>query len=544
MSALPQPATLANLIQQAAKRYGDTEAIIAADGRMSYAQIDRDSNIVARALAAAGITKGDHVGICAGNTGQWATLFYGIAKAGAVCVPINTRLKPAEIRYQLDQAKVKLLFLADRLLSIDFIGLFEDVARGMTGGYPQPDLPNLLEVILLGEGRHPHCRAIAEFLACGADENSMPVPPGEDDIALIQYTSGTTSLPKGAMLTHQAMVRNAAAVAGRMGLARDDRYLSARPFFHVAGTTLSIAASAAVGATLVTMLRFTAEDAVALMETEACTHFSGNDTMFLMLLERDGARQKSHLRGGWAAASPPVIERAVSELGARDLVVAYGLSEASPNVAMSDRNDAITDRIAGWMHPHAGLEVRIGDPRTGRNLPAGQRGEIQVRGWTVMRGYFDKPEETATALGEDGFLRTGDVGVMAEDGRIRFLGRLKEIIRVGGENVSPGEIEDVLLTHPAIAQAQVVGMPDPRLIEVPVAYVVPKRGVALQADQLLAWARTQMAGYKVPRHIAIIDSFEPLGLTASGKVQKARLKDDAAERFGPTDNWRAGSRQA
>tara|TARA_R100000365_G_scaffold233_1_gene765 strand:- start:10452 stop:12047 length:1596 start_codon:yes stop_codon:yes gene_type:complete len=530
MNALPQPATLAKLIDHAARHFGDAEAIVAVDGRKSYAQIDHDSDAVARALTAAGVAKGDHVGICAGNTVQWVTLFYGIAKAGAVCVPINTRLKPAEIRYQLGQAKVKLLFLARRLLSIDFLRLFEDVAAGMASGYPQPDLPDLREVVLLGVDTHPRCRSIGEFLSLGA-ERPMPTPPREDDIALIQYTSGTTSLPKGAMLTHQAMVRNAAAVAERMGLLAGDRYLSARPFFHVAGTTLSIAASATVGATLVTMLRFTAEDAVELMETEACTHFSGNDTMFLMLLERDDARQKSRLRGGWAAASPPVIERAISELGASDLVVAYGLSEASPNVAVSDRSDAPTDRIAGWMRPHGGLEVRIADSETGLSLPAGQRGEIQVRGWSVMKGYFEKPEETAAALGEDGYLRTGDLGVMAEDGRIRFLGRLKEIIRVGGENVSPGEIEDILLTHPAVAQAQVVGMPDRRLIEIPVAYVVPKGGIALKPEDLLAWAKERLAGFKIPRHIAIVDSFEPLGLTASGKVQKAQLRQDAIQRF-------------
>ncbi|WP_116654931.1 AMP-binding protein [Pelagibacterium sediminicola] len=530
MNALPVPATLAELIRDAARRFGDAEAIVGVDGRLNYARIDRESDRIASALGAAGIKKGDHVGICAGNTGQWVTLFYGIAKAGAVCVPINTRLKPAEIRYQLAQARVRLLFLADRLLSIDFLTVFQDVAHGMTSGYPQSDLPHLQDVVLLGERNHPHCRGLADFLGQGTGA-PVPASPGPGDVALIQYTSGTTSQPKGAMLTHGSMVRNAAAVASRMGLEVGHRYLSARPFFHVAGTTLSIAASAVVGATLVTMLRFTAEDAVILMDTERCTHFSGNDTMFLMLLEREDAHSKSRLIGGWAAASPAVIERAVSELGARNMVVAYGLSEASPNVAISDCQDPLPDRIAGWMRPHEGLEVCIADPENGLPLPAGQSGEIRVRGWTVMQGYFDKPRETAATLGEDGFLRTGDMGVMAEDGRIRFLGRLKEIIRVGGENVSPGEIEDVLLNHPDIAQAQVVGMPDPRLIEIPVAYVIPRNGVALDPGQILAWAKTQLAGFKLPRHIAVIDSFEPLGLTASGKVQKARLRLDAAQRF-------------
>lgn len=534
MSALPVPSTLANLITEAARRFGDDEAVVAADGRMSYAQIDRESGAVARALGAAGIAPGDHVGICAGNTCQWVVLFYGIAKAGAVCVPINTRLKASEIRYQLAQARVKLLFLADRLLSIDFLALFDEVASGLQLGFPQDDLPHLGDLVLLGEAKQAHCRAFSDFMAAGADA-ALPEAPGEDDLSLIQYTSGTTSLPKGAMLTHQAMVRDAAAVAARMGMGRGDRYLSARPFFHVAGTTLSIAASACVGACLVTMTRFVAENAVALMETEACTHFSGNDTMFLMLLDREDAREKSKLRGGWAAASPAVVERAVNELGARDLVVAYGLSEASPNVTVSDYRDPPAERIEGWMRTHEGLEVRIANPDTGEALSHGERGEIQVRGWSVMKGYFDKPTETAAALGEDGFLRTGDMGVMREDGRIRFLGRIKEIIRVGGENVSPGEIEDMLLIHPAIAQAQVVGVPDPRLIEVPAAYVLLKGGMPLTAEDLAAWARTKLAGYKVPRYFAIVKSFEPLGLTASGKVQKKRLIEDAMARFGLGD---------
>lgn len=531
MSALPVTATLANLIGEAARRYGDDEAIVAADGRMSYAQIDRESDRVARALGAANIGSGDHVGICAGNTCQWVVLFYGIAKAGAVCVPINTRLKASEIQYQLAQARVKLLFLADRLLSVNFLALFDEVTSGLRHGFPQDDLPYLKQIVLLGETAHPHCRSYSAFMEAGVDAQ-LPKAPDEDDLSLIQYTSGTTSLPKGAMLTHQAMVRDAAAVAARMGMGRGDRYLSARPFFHVAGTTLSIAASACVGACLVTMTRFVAEDAVALMDAEACTHFSGNDTMFLMLLERDDARQRSRLRGGWAAASPAVVGRAVTELGARDLVVAYGLSEASPNVAVSDYRDTLADRIEGWMRPHEGLETRIANCDTGETLPYGQRGEIQVRGWSVMKGYFDKPTETAAALGDDGFLRTGDTGVMREDGRIRFLGRIKEIIRVGGENVSPGEVEDILLTHPAIAQAQVVGVPDPRLIEVPAAYVLLKGDESLSADDLAAWVRTKLAGYKTPRHFAIIESFEPLGMTASGKVQKSRLKEDAAVRFG------------
>lgn len=530
MTAFAEPLTLAGIVADAARRFGEAEALVAPDGRASFAALDRESSRIARALAAAGIGPGDQIGICAGNSVRWVTLFYGIAKAGAVSVPINTRLKPGEIGYQLRQAKVRLLFLADALLSIDFVTLFGAVAKGMAGGFPQADLPELRQVVLLGARTAPHCTGFSAFLEAG-EGHALPAPPGPDAPALIQFTSGTTSLPKGAVLAHASLVRNAQAVAARMGLGPGDRYLSARPFFHVAGTTLSIVLSAAVGATLVTMTRFLAEDAVALAEAERCTYFSGNDTMFLMLLDRPDAREKCRFTGGWAAASPVIVERAMDELGARDLVVAYGLSEASPNVAVSDRGDAREDRIAGWMRPHAGLKVRIA-AEDGTSSPPGVPGEIQVRGWSVMQGYFDKPEETARSFSPDGYLRTGDLGVMRADGRLRFVGRLKDIIRVGGENVSPGEIEEVLLTHPQIAQAQVVGVPDPRLVEVPAAYLVLKHGASQSAEAIGSWARERLAGFKLPRHLVVVDSFDDLGMTASGKVQKNKLREDALTRFG------------
>jgi fatty-acyl-CoA synthase len=522
--------TLPQLISEAARKFGDEEAIVAPDVRMSFNDIDSLSDQVAKGLVAAGVKRGDHVGLCAGNSARWLVVFFGIVKVGAVCVPINTRLKADEIRYQLGQARVRLLFLAGRVLSSDLLAMFDDVARGMAVGFPQADLPSLETVVLVDNAAHPSCTDFGAFVARGR-EHALPPPPLPDDPALIQYTSGTTSLPKGAVLHHDSIVRNAVAVADRIGMKRGDRYLSPRPFFHVAGMTLAIVLSMHVGAVLVTMTRFTTEDALALMEAESCSHFSGNDTMFLMLLSHPEAAARLSLRGGWAAATPTIVERAMSELGAEDLVVAYGLSETSPNVAVSDYRDPREDRIAGWMRPHDGLDVRIADPDTGTELASGNRGEIQVRGWTVMSEYFDKPDETARALTPDGFLRTGDVGEMREDGRIRFVGRMKEIIRVGGENVSPAEIENVLNGHAGIAQAQVVGVPDPRLIEVPAAYIVLKPDVDLTIEAIEAWVRPRLAGFKQPRHFALVASFEDLGMTASGKVQKAKLANDAKQRF-------------
>lgn len=448
-------------------------------------------------------------------------------------MPINTRLRPDEIRYQLAQGDVRLLFLADRLLNVDFLDLFAAVARGTGAGFPQPDLPSLAEVVLLGGGSAPHLRPLAEFLAAAGPEDAAPFAAITPDMpALVQFTSGTTSLPKGALLSHGAMSRNASAVAARIGMAPGDRYLSARPFFHVAGTTLSILLSASCGATLVTMTRFEPGEAVRLMEREGCTHFSGNDTMFLMLLDEPRAQAVSRLRGGWAAAGPQTMRRAMEELGAQGLVSCYGLSEASPNVAASDHRDPPADRIEGWMRVHEGVDLRIADPETGTALPPGSAGEIQLRGWPLMLEYYRMPAETAASFTPDGYLRTGDLGVLRADGQLRFAGRLKEIIRVGGENVSPQEIESVLLRHPQIAQAQVVGVPDPRLVEVPAAYVVPRAGQTLDPAALGGWLKDRIAGFKCPRHIAVVPSFDGFGMTASSKIRKQDLRADALARFG------------
>jgi fatty-acyl-CoA synthase len=234
------------------------------------------------------------------------------------------------------------------------------------------------------------------------------------------------------------------------------------------------------------------------------------------------------LRGAWVAASAEIVRRVISELGASEAVVGYGLSEASPNIAQSCWWESEEIRASGRMRPQPGLEVEIRDPETGETLPADTRGEIRVRGWSVMRGYFDKPDETAAALGADGWLSTGDLGRIGADGRLEFLGRVKDIIRVGGENVSPAEVEDILHKHPKVRLAQVVGVADPRLIEVPVAFLVANEGCEIEEGEMIAWARGEMAGFKVPRRIWVVPDFEAIGMTASSKVQKSKLAQHAA----------------
>jgi fatty-acyl-CoA synthase len=335
------------------------------------------------------------------------------------------------------------------------------------------------------------------------------------------------------MLTHRGMCMNAFVSGSRMGLRAGDRFHSVRPFFHVAGSTLSVLASAQHLTTLVTMSRFEPGAALRVLEQERCTHLSGNDTIALMLLNHPDLPQCSlSLRGAWVAASGAIVERIIDDLGASEVVVGYGLSEASPNIAQSAWYEPRAIRVSTAMTPQPGVDVRIWKESEALCAATGQSGEIQVRGWNVMLGYFDEPELTAAAFTEDGWLRTGDLGRLDESGRLTFLGRAKEIIRVGGENVAPAEIEDLLHRHPAVKQAVVVGVEDPRLLEVPFAFVVLNEAQVCTEAELIEWTMSRISGFKVPRYVRIMETFEDIGLTASSKVQKTKLAAYAAEVLG------------
>ncbi|HJS76243.1 MAG TPA: AMP-binding protein [Burkholderiales bacterium] len=463
------------------------EALVTLTGRFSFEDLLERARRAAGSMQALGIKRGDHVGILMGNDEHWLSLFYGAALIGAVTVPVNTRFKTAEIDFCLKQADCKLLFYVERFLDIDFGAMVRD-----TG------FANALDI---GKG-----------LPRGAFTR-VEVSP--EDILLIQFTSGTTAYPKGVMLTHDNMLRDAWAAGTRIGIRADDRYFNCRPFFHVAGTTLSALMALVAGACLVTLPTFEAGAALEMMERERCTLVSGNDTLFqLMMGHPDFPRRRLSLRGGWAAAGPQTMRAIVDKLGAKAICAAYGLSEASPNVVMSDWRDPEELRVNGLALPLPGVEVRISPEK-----------EIQVRGWNVMRGYYNNPQANAKAFTDDGWLRTGDLGELTPDGRLRMSGRLKDVFRVGGENVAPAEVEEVLLAHPAVETAQVIGVPDARLGEVACAYVTVKANT--NEEELLAWCRARMANFRVPRYLKIVEDFEAIGMTASGKVQKTKLREHA-----------------
>jgi fatty-acyl-CoA synthase len=520
------PTTTAAALARAVTIAPDVEAVVASDGRLTYRQLNEDVARIAAALAAHGVTRGDHVGLCLGNSCRWVTMLLALGSLGAVTVPINTRFKPNEMAFVLKQARVRVLFTAESFLKIDFIEMLRSICPGIDKGLPDPAFPDLRSVVVFADRAPKAAMTWPDFLA-GANASAPPVCR-PDDVLLIQYTSGTTSFPKGVMLTHTNMLGNAFFSGGRVGVRAADRLHSARPFFHVAGSTLSILLSLQHVVTLVTMDRFEPGEALRLIEAERCTHVSANDTMALMMLNHpDRPRRKLALRGAWAPASPAVVRRIIDELGARECVVGYGLSEASPNIAQSAWWEDEAVRVSGRMRPQPGVAVRIRDREQGRDCAAGEIGEILVRGWNVMRGYFDRPQETAAVLSADGWLSTGDRGVLDADGRLQFIGRAKDIIRVGGENVAPAEVEDMLLRHPEIRQVQVVGVADPRLVEVPVAFVIPAADSALAPQDVLAWCKPRLAGFKMPRHVWIVPDFQMAGITESSKVKKKDLSAHA-----------------
>ena len=446
-------------------------------------------------MQALGIGRGDPVAILMPNGEQWLSLFYGAALIGAVTVPVNTRFKAAEIDFCLKQSGAKALFYVERFLNNDFGAMIRQIKPALAIDVSEDVLPS-------------------------GSMKSVQVNP--DDLLLIQFTSGTTAYPKGAMLTHDNMLRNAWAAGTRIGVLPEDRYFNCRPFFHVGGSTLSALMSLVFGCCLVTLPGFEAGAALAMLERERCTLTSGNDTIFQLLMgHEDLPKRKLCLRGGWAAAGPQTMRAIVDRLGMQAVCAAYGLSEASPNVVMSDWRDAQALRVQGLALPLPGIDVRISAEK-----------EIQVRGWSIMRGYCNDADATAKAFTTDGWLRTGDLGELNAEGRLRMVGRLKDVFRVGGENVAPAEVEEVLLGHPAVETAQVIGVPDARLGEVPCAYVKLKAGFSVSADEILSFMTKNAANFRVPRYLRIVEDFEAIGMTASGKVQKTRLREHALKEFG------------
>jgi acyl-CoA synthetase (AMP-forming)/AMP-acid ligase II len=505
-----EPLTIPGVLGRAAKQYGPREALVDDRQRLTFVELADEATRAARALVASGITPGDRVAIWAPNCSEWAIAALGIFAAGGVLVPINTRFKGAEARYVLERADVKILFTVTDFLDTNYVALLG----------AEPPLPTLTETINLRGDAWP------AFLARAGAQMLPEVAP--HDLCAILFTSGTTGRPKGAMLTHEATVRAYTAWSDVVGLREGDRYLIVNPFFHSFGLNAGIVACILKGATIIPHAVFDVDAVMTRAAEERVSMLPGPPTVYQSILDHPRLAEfdMSSLRlavTGAAAVPVELIRRMRAELGFETIVTGYGLTEAT-GIATMCRHDDDPETIAttaGRAIP--GIEVQVVDEK-GIEVARGEPGEVVVRGYNVMQGFIHDPEATAEAIDADGWLHTGDIGVMDARGNLRITDRTKDMFIVGGFNAYPAEIENMINEHPGVGQVAVVGVPDERMGEVGWAFVVPRLNAQVTPDQLIAWCRDKMANYKVPRHVEIV---EALPLNASGKVLKYELRERA-----------------
>lgn len=504
------PATIPHAAEAAAHRWPDALALIEGETRFTFAQLWDECRRAASALLDRGVGRGDRIAIWAPNRREWVIAAIAAQTCGAAIVPLNTRLKGREAGDILRRTRSRILFTVTDFLGINYPALIADEA-----------LPDLGETILMD-------RDWDAFLNAGKGAADPRIDTSldsltADDLSDIMFTSGTTGQPKGVLMTHGRIIPQVGVWIGNTGLATGERYLIANPFFHSFGMKVGWVACLIAGAVMVPMPQFDTAEAARLIAQERIAFLPGPPTIFQMLLaELERAPfDISSLRGGTtgAATVPPVlVERIRDELGMRDIITAYGMTECV-NITSCRPGDPV-ELIAGTCGAAIpGNEVIIaGDD--GRELPRGETGEILVRGIGVMQGYLDDPAASAEAIDTDGWLHTGDVGTMDANGYVRITDRKKDMFISGGFNVYPAEVEKLLAAHPAIGMAAVIGVADERMGEVGKAFIVLRPGAEADAAQLLGWARENMANYKVPRHIALV---EDLPRNAAGKVSKIDL---------------------
>jgi acyl-CoA synthetase (AMP-forming)/AMP-acid ligase II len=517
-------------------------AVVTPVRTVTWRQLDEGAAQFGASLIGLGVTPDDKVGILMANCCEWVAWAHAAAGIGAVVVPANTRFRQEELAYQLKASDTRVLIMQRRMGEADFLGmvlsLVPELKTAKPGSWRSSAFPELRHVICvdLEPDEVPGIMATVEVLRLATPDRIAQARLAQErvkpqDPAIIQYTSGTTAFPKGAMLSHYGTARNAFHVNERLHIGPEDRIYAPGPFFHVAGTTLGILLGLLSGATVYTQGKFDPPAVLATIERERITVYNGVDSLFITLFKHPEFRRSAlaSVTKGWIASSPDIVRMVHRDMGLAGITNVYGISEASPNVTVCDIDDpaALRAETCGYAHPDC--ELKIVDPDTQATLPAGEKGEICFRGYSLMLGYYKNPAETAKAIDREGWLHTGDRGLLRSDGELEYFGRIKDMLRVGGENLAPAEVEEVLCQHPKVRQAAVVGIPDERLIEVPAAVLELKPGESCSAEEIVAFCTPRLANYKIPRTIAFVDS---LPMTGSGKIQKFRLRQDV---FNVTD---------
>jgi fatty-acyl-CoA synthase len=529
--------TIGVALELAAQRWPDAEALVSRhqNVRLTWAGLKAAGDAFAAGLLALGLRPGDRVGVWAPNCAEWTITQFATARAGMVQVNINPAYRASELEYTLRKVNVKALICAASFKRSDYVAMVETLipAVASSPGEVRSDrLPALSHIIKIGGDRRPGWLEFDEVAALRTDASerelvALAASLRPNDPINIQFTSGTTGSPKGATLSHRNVLNNAYFVGLGMGLHEGDRLCIPVPLYHCFGMVMSNLACLVHGATMV--YPSAAFDPLAVLEAveaERCTALHGVPTMFIAALEHPefGRFDLSSLRTGLMAGSPcpvEVMRKVMTRMHMRDVGIAYGMTETSPVSFQTGLDDPLEQRVGtiGRVQPH--LEVKIVHPDTGQIVPCGQPGELCTRGYSVMLGYWDDPEKTADAV-RDGWMHTGDLAVIDEAGYGRIVGRIKDMIIRGGENIYPREIEEFIYSHPAVEDVQVIGVPDAKFGEEVLACVKLRAGASADADEIIAFCRGQIAHYKVPRYVRFVEGFP---MTVSGKVQKYLLRE-------------------
>jgi acyl-CoA synthetase (AMP-forming)/AMP-acid ligase II len=522
---------LGDAVDSAAERWGDSIGWVFDDLRVSFREMRTRAETTARALMASGIGKGDVVAIWTSNRPEFAYCLMGCAKIGAILVAINTRSRVFEVEHVLRDSGAKVLLRLDLFLKMDFRTIFREAcaedAIAADGTVLSGKFPHLREVVGLPGASEPGSRTWSEFLARGQSTSieSLHVAQNRlrwDEPVVLQYTSGTTARPKGALCNHRYACNFGVETVRRLKIGAGERVLNTQPFYHNGGAFGAVCVPLSTGHCSVMPEYYEAERVLSLIQRERCVARTGFGAMYVMEMDHPRFRDYdlSSLRAGWCIATPEVIKRAQSQMGLPALLQIYGATEGGGTAGHVD--DPEDKRIHSCGRAVEGVELRIANPATGGSLPAGAAGEILLRGWWQMNGYLNQPAATAAVLDPDGWLHTGDRGYLDDEGYLFFLGRIKNMLKVGGENVAAEEVEAMLLQHPKVKMALVIGAPDRRLQEVVMAIIELQPGESATEQEFIDFCAKRMANFRVPKFVKFIAEWP---LTGSGKIERHIVKE-------------------
>lgn len=505
----------------------------------TWKELNDEADLIARGMMSLGVKKGDHVAIWATNTPEWILTLFAAAKIGAVLVTVNTNFKIFELEYLLRQSDTKLLVMIGGFKNNDYVATVNELLpelKTTSGEIESEHLPFLKRVVFAGKETPEGMLNFEDLKILGGD---FPVEIYEEnkktlnthDVVNMQYTSGTTGFPKGVMLTHYNILNNGKTIGDGMKFTKNDKLCITVPFFHCFGLVLAMMACITHGTTMVPVERYSPVPVMNAISVEKCTAVHGVPTMFIAMLEHAQFNNFdfSSLRTGIMAGSPcpiEVMKKVIDKMNMREIVIVFGQTEASPGCTMTTTSDSIDKRVNTVGRAFPGVECKIIDPETGEELPTNTPGEFCARGYNIMKGYYKMPEATAQAIDKDGWLHTGDLCTVDEDGYYKVVGRIKDMIIRGGENIYPKEIEECLYTCDKVSDVQVIGVPSEAYGEEVMACVILKEGEEMTEEEVKEFVGARMAKHKVPRYVRFVDSFPT---NAAGKIQKFKMREEAIE---------------